>query len=90
LTIVTAAGGSALLPSGDVDFTQAAVANYSMVYTACGTNGRQTTYDVRWNITQPTAYVKTLTVSTRRQGAGNDLKIFSPPVTVRTLIGQGT
>lgn len=90
LTISTAAGGSALLASGDVDFTQATVANYSLVYTACGTNGRQTTYDVRWNITQPTPYVKTLTVSTRKQGAGNDLKIFSPPVTVRTLIGQGT
>lgn len=89
-TVNTAAGGSALLGSGDVDFSQAAVANYSMLYTDCGSNGRQTTYDVRWNIQQPTSYVKLLTVSAKMKGADGDLKYFSLPVTIRTLIGPGT
>jgi prepilin-type N-terminal cleavage/methylation domain-containing protein len=89
-TIFTAAGGSALTASGDVDFTQAPIASYSMLYTDCGTNGRQVTYDIRWNIQQTTSYVKFLTVSSKMLNAGNDLKFFSLPVTVRTLIGQGT
>jgi Tfp pilus assembly protein PilV len=89
-TIYTAAGGSGLTSSGDVDFTQSAVANYQMLYTDCATGGMQVTYDVRWNITQPTAYVKLLTVSTKKHNAGTDQKFFALPVTVTTLIGQGT
>jgi hypothetical protein len=66
-----------------------------MLYTDCGTAGRQVTYDVRWNIQQPTQSVKFLTVSTvklgiRQNAAIFDLKYFSLPVTIRTLIGQGT
>jgi prepilin-type N-terminal cleavage/methylation domain-containing protein len=91
----TAPGGSPLTASGEVDFTQPVVANYQMVYTDCGTAGRQVTYDVRWNIQQPTANVKFLTVSTQKRGVqgpgqATDLKYFSLPVTIRTLIGQGT
>lgn len=92
----TALGGSALLASGDVDFTQAAVPGYQVLYTDCGNgdaSGRQTTYDVRWSIQASgnnSAYLKFLTVSARKQNAGNDLKFFSLPVTIRTLIGQGT
>lgn len=86
----TAPGGSPLTNSGDVDYTQAAVSNYQMSYTDCGTSGMQVTYDVRWNITQPSAYVKLLTVSVKKQSAGTDPKYFSLPVSVRTLIGQGT
>lgn len=89
-TLFTAQGGSALTGAGDVDFTQAPIANYSMQYTDCGTNGRQVTYDIRWNVQQITAYVKFLTVSSKMLNAGTDLKFFSLPVTVRTLIGQGT
>jgi prepilin-type N-terminal cleavage/methylation domain-containing protein len=89
-TIYTAPGGGALTSSGDVDFTQAAVANYQMLFTDCATGGMQVTYDVRWNITQPTAYVKLLTVSVKKQNAGTDQKFFALPVTVRTLVGQGT
>jgi len=36
-----APGGSPLSASGDVDFSQARVPNYQMLYTDCGTNGRQ-------------------------------------------------
>lgn len=89
LTVATAVGG-APLTNGVVDYTQAAVTNYQALYVDCGTSGRQVTYDVRWNITQPTGYVKLLTVSTRVQNWGNDPRYFSLPVTVRTLIGQGT
>jgi len=89
-TVYTAAGGSPLTSSGDVDFTSAAVANYQMLYTDCGTGGRQVTYDVRWNVQQLTPYVKFLTVSAKMQNAGGDLKYFALPVTIRTLVGQGT
>ncbi len=89
-TVNTAAGGSTLTASGDVDFTQAPVANYNMSYTDCGTSGRQMTYDLRWNIQQTSSYVKFVTVSSRMKNAGRDLKFFSLPVTVRTLVGQGT
>ena len=89
-SVNTAAGGGALNTNGDVDFTQAQVANYSMNYTACGTSGRQMTYDVRWTVQQTTPYVKFITVTTRLLNAGNDLKIYSPVVTIRTMVGQGT
>jgi prepilin-type N-terminal cleavage/methylation domain-containing protein len=89
-TVSTAAGGAALLPSGDVDFSQAAVANYSMLYTECGSAGLQTVYDVRWNIQVISPYVKSLTVSVQKERAAADLRYFSLPVTIHTLIGQGT
>ena len=87
----TAGGGSPLTATGDVDFAQAPVAGYQMLFTDGGTNGRQITYDVRWNIQAPSPNVKLLVVSTKRQNSlGGDLKYFSLPVTIRTLIGQGT
>lgn len=87
----TAPGGAPLVAGGTaVDFTQATVAGYYMLYSDCGTNGRQMTYDVRWNVVQTTPYVKFLIVSSKMQNAGSDVKIFSLPVTVRTLVGQGT
>jgi prepilin-type N-terminal cleavage/methylation domain-containing protein len=91
--VSTAAGGATLLASGVVDFTQSpAPANYSMSYTECGTAGRAAIYDVRWNIqaVNGSSYVKLLTVSARMQKAGGDLRYFSLPVTITTLIGQGT
>lgn len=90
----TAPGGSPLTAQGDVDFTQAPVAGYQVLYTDCGTAGRQFIYDVRWNIQQPTPYVKLLTVTAQKAnvnvGASWDLRYVSFPVTIRTLIGQGT
>lgn len=86
----TGAGGGTLDANGNVDFTQAQVANYSMYYTACGTSGRQMTYDVRWTVQQTTPYVKFIIVTTRLKNAGNDLKMYSPVVTIRTMVGQGT
>jgi prepilin-type N-terminal cleavage/methylation domain-containing protein len=89
-TVYTAVGGGALTSGGDVDMTQAAVTGYQMYYTDCGTSGRQMIYDVRWTITQPTTYTKLVIVTAKMKGAGTDLKHFSLPVSVRSLIGQGT
>ncbi len=47
-------------------------------------------YDVRWNITQPSPYVKLITVSTKMKNAGTNARVYSQPVTIRTLVGQGT
>lgn len=88
-TVNNAAGGSTLLASGAVDYTQAQVANYSMNYVACGTNGRAVTYDVRWNVQQPSSYVSIVTVSARQRGATSNELVFSFPVTIRTMIGIG-
>jgi len=84
--------GGSLIANGDIDFTQAPggagdPVGYYMLFTDCGTNGRQIVYDVRWNIQTPTVDTKLITVSTRMSNAGNDLKMYSPPVTVRSLLG---
>jgi prepilin-type N-terminal cleavage/methylation domain-containing protein len=91
-TVNTAAGGGALTSAGTVDFTQAAVTGYQLYYTDCGTNGRQMTYDVRWTITQPTTYTKLVIVSAQLKNAAgtSNPTMYSLPVTVRTLVGQGT
>jgi type IV pilus assembly protein PilV len=91
--IATAAGGGALNSSGDMDFTQAKVANYNMAYTDCGTANRQMTYDVRWKITTISTYAKLLTVSARLNTVTNGAtsgSVFGPVVTIKTIVGQGT
>ena len=87
----TGLGGS-LNANGDIDFTQAPGSagdpvGYYMLFTDCGTNGRQIVYDVRWNVQTPTVDTKLITVSTRMSNAGNDLKMYSPAVTVRSMLG---
>ncbi|MCU1270148.1 MAG: hypothetical protein JWN74_1442 [Acidobacteriaceae bacterium] len=82
--------GAPLTSSGDVDYTQATVANYYMPYTDCGTANRQMTYDVRWNIKGLTPYTKLLTVSSRLKNIGSGGSMFAPVVTITTVIGQGT
>jgi prepilin-type N-terminal cleavage/methylation domain-containing protein len=89
-TLYTAPGGPTLASDGTEDFTQTAVTGYQMYWTDCGTSGRQMIYDVRWTITAPSTYTKLIIVSAKMKGAGTDSKVFSLPVTVRTLLGQGT
>jgi hypothetical protein len=60
-----------------------------MLYTACGSGGRQSTYDVRWNIKTPSAYAELVTVSARLKGSNNNPVLYSPSVTIRSMIGQG-
>jgi len=87
----TTGGGASLLASGDVNFSAAAPAGYSMNYTACGpVGGAQSVYDVRWNIQTPSAFVKLITVSARLKGSGNNATLFSLPVTIRSMSGQGS
>ena len=85
-----AGSGSSLNASGVVDFSQAQVANYSMNYTTCGTNGRQTVYDVRWNIQTPSNFVKLVTVSVKLKNSTGNAAMFSLPVTISSMSGQGS
>ena len=91
--VSTNTGGATLLSTGEVDYTQAAVTNYQMLYTDCDTNGHQATYDVRWNvqaIANSNNNVKLLTVSAQLKNAGANRTVFAPEATVRTIVGQGT
>lgn len=91
--VAIVAGGAPLNSNGEVDFTQAAVTSYQMYYTDCDTNGRQATYDIRWNvqaIANSLGNVKLLTVSTKLKNAGSSPILFAPEATVRTIVGQGT
>jgi hypothetical protein len=47
---------------------------------------------VRWTITQPTTYTKLVIVSAQLKNAAGTTNptMYSLPVTVRTLVGQGT
>jgi prepilin-type N-terminal cleavage/methylation domain-containing protein len=93
--IATAVGGSPLTGS-DIDFTATPVANYNMQYVACGNNGRQALYDVRWNIQAIAgngSRSRIITVAARPTGAGvagnrNQLTMFAFPITLRTIGGQ--
>lgn len=98
-TTITASGtqtgsGGTLLSNGDIDFTQSPgssgdPAGYYMLYTACGTGGKQSIYDVRWHISEPSPYVELVTVSARLKGSNGNLVLYSPTVTIRSMIGQG-
>ena len=89
------AGATISVATGAIDFTQAYAAvtpNYKMQYVACGVGGRQTTYDVRWNIQTITANTRLITVSARPLAAAaagnqNQALLFAPPITLRTIGG---
>lgn len=98
-TIATAGAnpalGARLDGNGNIDFTEAyaglAAANYAMRYVTCGAGGRQSTYDVRWNVLQLSNFTKLVTVSARQLNVsptGANLPMFSPPITLRTIAGQ--
>ncbi len=92
LQITTAVGGATLAANNaDIDFTQAVVPGYQANYTACGTNGLSATYDVRWRVdpVAGTAWGKLVTVAARQPLAIRNGTIFySPPVTLRTIVGM--
>lgn len=90
--LVTSVGG---LPTyvGAIDFSQSQVANYSMNYQVCGTNGTVSIYDVRWNVAAgPTANTRVVTVAAKNRvmkstsGATGQLFLF--PITLRSLKGN--
>jgi type II secretory pathway pseudopilin PulG len=78
--------------SGAIDFTQdyaAVPANYKMLFAGCGAGGRQTTFDVRWNVQTVTGNTRLITVAARPIGAlgANRPTQFAPPVALRTIGG---
>ncbi len=94
--------GATLLPAtsatdpGGVDWTQgyaalppatAAAAGYGMRYVDCAQNGRQTVYEVRWNVMTIDANTRLITVATRQQGTQNGGPMFTVPVTLRGIGG---
>jgi Tfp pilus assembly protein PilV len=88
----TSGSGATVLSTGSIDFSVAqgstgAPAGYYMSYTSCGTNNRQSIYDVRWNIQTPSSYVKLVTVSAKLKGSGTNQILFSLPVTIRSMVG---
>ena len=105
LTVTTSAGsadasgqGAALATSasspyyGGIDFSQSigtVPAGFSMQYVDCSTNGRQTTYDVRWNVMSVTANsTRLITASARQRGSTSDGLHYSIPVTLRAVGGS--
>ena len=91
LTTVGSAGGTGatLAPNGDVDFTQPAVAGYSIPFTVCGTNGLTITYDVRWRITTLPSGGKLVIVAAGHPFTDNKSRAmgYIAPVTLRTIVG---
>ena len=90
------AGATINVNTGTIDFTQAyaaVTAGYKMQYVACGNNGRQMTYEVRWNIQTITGNTRLITVSARPLAAAsaagnqNQALLFAPPITLRTIGG---
>jgi prepilin-type N-terminal cleavage/methylation domain-containing protein len=93
VTGTTSGSGATVLSTGSIDFSQVqggtgAPAGYYMSYVSCGTSGRTSTYDVRWNIQTPSSYVKLLTVSAQMKGSGSNPVLFSLPVTIRSMVGN--
>lgn len=88
--VVGAAPGFPGLNPGDIDFTAAAVPGYSANYLMCGPVSNFT-YDVRWRV-DPVAgqnWAKLITVAARQGLTTNGTALYySPPVTLRTVIGQ--
>ncbi len=90
--------------AGSIDWSQSqgaitmatnAVAGYTFNYTACGQGGRQTVYEVRWNIVQLSNVTKYVTVSARKISVtlnsptgSTDLRYSAAPVTLRSAAGS--
>jgi Tfp pilus assembly protein PilV len=84
--------GASLTVDGKIDWTQAYAAipaGYAMQYVACGAGGRQTAYDVRWDVITITDYSRVVLVSARPLGstAVGGLQ-FIVPVNLRTIAGM--
>jgi prepilin-type N-terminal cleavage/methylation domain-containing protein len=90
-TIATAPGGALLDANYNIDWinqTYAAVpVNYKMQFVACGNNGRQVTFEVRWTVQAISANTRLITVSARPAAAGNQSVLFAQPITLRGIGG---
>lgn len=90
----TAGSGANLTGSGSIDFTQSfgsVSAGYAMTYTVCSvSNGLQTAYDVRWNVTKlPSGKEEFVVVGAQILGTNsNSPQFFAAPVSIRTVVGN--
>lgn len=85
----TGGNGAAVTAAGLIDWTQAVAAvpaGYGIQYVACGANGRQTTYDVRWDVIQMSTNSRLTIISARPVGSRQvgGLK-FVVPVNLSTI-----
>ena len=87
--------GARLTANGVIDWTQAfaSVPNdpasgypYAIQYTGCGTGGRQTAYDVRWNVIRMSANDRLIVIGARPANAtANGGLRFVIPANLRTI-----
>lgn len=84
--------GAALNANGNIDWTQnysTVPTHYKMHYVACGAGGRQTTYDVRWNVITITSYSRMVVVSARPSSSASVGGIrYVVPAQLRTIAGM--
>lgn len=84
--------GASLTTNGTVDWSQsypAVPANYAMQYVACGPGGKQTTYDVRWDLITMTTYSRMVVVSARPLNSATETGIrLVLPANLRTVAGM--
>ena len=84
--------GAVLNASGNIDWTQdysTVPNNYKMHYVSCGAGGRQTTYDVRWNVITITSYSRLVVVSARPWGSFRVGGLrYVIPAQLRTIAGM--
>lgn len=85
----TSGAGAPLTSSGAIDFSQAAVSGYSMIYYSCqaSTGDRQVSYDVRWNVKKLSANAKLVVVAARQVGVNKHGNYFAVPVSLRVIVG---
>src|SRR5256885_892251 len=84
--------GAKLTSAGIIDWTQSYASvdpNYAMKYVACGNGGRQTIYDVRWDVITLSTYTRMTVASARPLGnqSIHDLR-FITPANLRTIGGM--
>ncbi len=84
--------GAVLTSAGIIDWTQAynaVPANYAMKYVACGNGGRQTVFDIRWDVLTMSNYSRMVVISARPSGSPvvGGLHYVVPP-NLRTIGGM--
>jgi len=88
-TTGSSGGAGAPLTAGVIDFSQATVSGYSMIYYGCqaSTGDRQATYDVRWNIKTISTNTKLVTVAAKPIVASTHANYIAVPVTLKMIVG---
>ncbi len=95
--VPTGVGARIVAATGDIDWTgqtyaavppaTAAAGGYAMRYVDCAVNGRQTVYEVRWNVMTMDANTRLITVSARQRNSTNGGALYTVPITLRGMGG---